>query len=136
MLTGGIPVPLNLNYIYYLPMERMKELTVAIQDEYEWKVIYRTKLYTEEEYKKLEQENKKLKWLLKEHVTTYDVHFDELIEENKKLKERIKELEEQRIFSLWEYNYMILTSTTPQLKLIKKDNSDLCSNITVWTTQK
>ena len=59
-----------------------------------------------------------------------------LEEENKKLKERIKELEEQRIFSLWEYDYMILTSTTPQLKLIKKDNSDLCSNITVWTTQK
>ena len=39
------------------------------------------------EIQQLEKENKKLKWLLKEHVTTYDVHFDELIEENKKLKE-------------------------------------------------
>ena len=72
---------------------------------------------------------------IKEYAELLD-NYRALEEENKKLKEKIKELEEQRIFSLWEYDYMILTSTTPQLKLIKKNNSDLYSNITVWTTQK
>ena len=114
----------HLCVIYLLSMDRMKNFKDEV-DRLVWEYIA-----------ELEEENIKLKWLLKEHVTTYDVHFDELIEENKKLKERIKELEEQRIFSLWEYDYMILTSTTPQLKLTKKVNSDLCSNITVWTTQK
>jgi hypothetical protein len=79
----------------------MKELTVAIQDEYEWNVIYRTKLYTEEEYKELEneleyvrtikdsaektlkevrEENRKLKWL---HIFWKTV--EEWIEEDKKV---------------------------------------------------
>ena len=61
----------------------MKELTVNIQDEYEWKVILRTKIYTEEEYKKLEKENEKLKETIKDH---------QLYEE--KLEHRIIELEE------------------------------------------
>lgn len=47
-------------------------------------------IYTEEEMQELREENKKLKWLLKEHITTYDVHFDELIEENRKLKLHIE----------------------------------------------
>lgn len=88
--------------------------------------------YLEDSIRELrkEKENlKKEKWEIRKRSL-------ELEEENKKLKERIKELEEQRIFSLWEYDYMILTSTTPQLQLIKKNNSDLYSNITVWTTQK
>ena len=87
----------------------------------------------------LEEENKKLKVEKDKLYIDYENLSNcnaDLIQENNKLKERIKELEEQRIFSLWEYDYMILTSTTPQLKLIKKNNSDLCSNITVWTTQK
>ncbi len=61
----------------------MEELIVSIQDEYEWKVILRTKIYTEEEYKKLEEENKKLKETIKDH---------QLYEE--KLEHRIIELEE------------------------------------------
>ena len=64
-------------------MERMEELIVSIQDEYEWKVILRTKIYTEEEYKKLEKENEKLKETIKDH---------QLYEE--KLEHRIIELEE------------------------------------------
>ena len=59
-----------------------------------------------------------------------------LEEENRNLKEENRMLKEERIFSLWEWDYMILTSTTPQLKLTKKDNSDLYSNITIWTTKK
>lgn len=55
------------------------------------KAINNIREYAEllDKYRALEEENKKLKWLLKEHVTSYDVHFDELIEENKRLKERI-----------------------------------------------
>ena len=64
-------------------MERMKELTVCIQNEYEWNVIYRTELYTEEEYKQLEEENKKLKEIIKDH---------QFYEE--KLEHRIIEFEE------------------------------------------
>ena len=47
----------------------------------------------------------------------------QLEEENKKLREEIKKLKEERIFSLGEYDYMILTSTTPQLKIIKKNQN-------------
>ena len=61
----------------------MKELTVAIQDEYEWKVIYRTELYTEEEYKQLEEENKKLR-----------ERIDELEKCNLNLQERLDRKEE------------------------------------------
>lgn len=71
----------------------MKELTVSIQDEYEWKVIYRTKLYTEEEYKKLEEENRKLKDKLTEVYRYENIELEvawkrieELEQENKKLK--------------------------------------------------
>ena len=49
----------------------MEELIISIQDEYEWKVILRTKIYTEEEYKKLEEENKKLKVELEKLKSTY-----------------------------------------------------------------
>lgn len=68
----------------------MKELTVAIQDEYEWKVIYRTKLYTEEEYKELENELEYVRTIKDSAEET----LKEVREENKKLKERIDELEQ------------------------------------------
>ena len=61
----------------------MEELIISIQDEYEWKVILRTKIYTEEQYKELEEENKKLKETIKDH---------QLYEE--KLEHRIIEFEE------------------------------------------
>jgi hypothetical protein len=70
----------------------MKELTVAIQDEYEWKVIYRTKLYTEEEYKKLEEENKKLKEerdFFKEQAILWRKDYKNEYEKNKKLEEDV-----------------------------------------------
>ena len=86
----------------------MKELTVAIQDEYEWKVIYRTELYTEEEYKQLEEENKKLnikvasleweiKWLnytidkLKEENQTLELWLDNKEKLNEEYRKEIKE---------------------------------------------
>ena len=81
--------------------------------------------YLEESIRELRIEKdriRKEKW-------EYHHKIIELEKENRNLKE-------ERIFSLWERDYMILTSTTPQLKLTKKDNSDLCSNITEWTTQK
>ena len=53
----------------------------------------------------------------------YQEKIEELEEENKKLREEIKKLKEERIFSLGEYDYMILTSTTPQLKIIKKNQN-------------
>ena len=31
-------------------------------------------------------------------------------------------IKEEYVFNLWDYDYMILTSTTPQLKIIKKNN--------------
>ena len=67
----------------------------------------------------IEEENKKLKEELKQLEERYDRNaelYKRLLEENKKLKE-------ERIFSLGEYDYMILTSTTPQLKIIKKNQN-------------
>lgn len=58
----------------------------------------------------------------------------ELEKENKKLKEENKKLEEKRIFSLGEYDYMILTSTTPQLKIMKKNNKWASTFTTDWFT--
>ena len=74
----------------------MKELTVAIQDEYEWKVIYRTKLYTEEEMQELRNENRKLKeyidnWFNRE-TDLRNKRADSLLE-NKDLRDKIEELE-------------------------------------------
>ena len=66
-------------------MERMKELTVAIQDEYEWKVIYRTELYTEEEYKQLEEENKKLK----DFIEMQEKECEDYIDENQNLEDEL-----------------------------------------------
>ena len=61
---------------------------------------------------KLEEENKKLK----EDSKTLESAIWDLVRENRRLKE-------ERIFSLGEYDYMILTSTTPQLKIIKKNQN-------------
>lgn len=68
---------------------------------------------------------------------SWEEFIDNLIEENKKLKKDLefvygwkdqlekenKSLKEERIFSLEEYDYMILTSTTPKLKIIKKNQN-------------
>ena len=66
----------------------MEELIVSIQDEYEWKVILRTKIYTEEQYKELEEENKKLK----EYNRRLKQGNDDLKEQNKKLKAQIEKM--------------------------------------------
>ena len=34
-------------------------------------------------------------------------------------------IKEEYVFNLWDYDYMILTSTTPQLKIIKKNNKGI-----------
>ena len=111
-------------------------------------------IYTEEDMNELREENKKLK----EYNRRLKQGNDDLKEQNKKLSEKngqlksdlafkntmldnvkaeyessqkvIKKLKEERIFSLWEWDYIILTSTTPQLKLTKREDSDLYSNIT------
>ena len=69
--------------------------------------------------KSLREENKKLKSDLAYERTMLDnvrAEYENLQDVNKKLKE-------ERIFSLGEYDYMILTSTTPQLKIIKKNQN-------------
>ena len=71
-------------------------------------------IYTEEEMQELRNENKKLKWLLKEHVTTYDVHFDELIEENKKLKE---------------YNWELIEKHKKDISILCEENKKLKEEI-------
>ena len=118
-------------------------------------------IYTEEDMNELREEIKKLKSEIenmkkvgRENIETLDKMSAELENYSESFKryrdfekqeladslydmeQENKKLKEERIFSLWEWDYMILTSTTPQLKLIKKDNSDLYSNITIWTTQK
>ena len=108
----------------------------------------------EEEIKKLKSEIENMKKVGRENIETLDKMSAELENYSESFKryrdfekqeladslydmeQENKKLKEERIFSLWEWDYMILTSTTPQLKLIKKDNSDLYSNITIWTTQK
>lgn len=75
----------------------MKELTVCIQDEYEWKVIYRTELYTEEENKNLKSDVSVYKSQMNAYKKKYLALLKantELVEENKKLKEEIRMLKE------------------------------------------
>ena len=72
-------------------MERMKQLTVCIDDGLQWEVVYRAEIsHTEEDYQELKsdlefvrEENKKLKETIKDH---------QLYEE--KLEHRIIEFEE------------------------------------------
>lgn len=86
-----------------------------------------------------------------EKVEEFIRMFNELKEENEKLKSDLGNLEcefwfecdecefwkreikkhkpclikEEYVFNLWDYDYMILTSTTPQLKIIKKNNKGI-----------
>ena len=78
-----------------------------------------TREWLYKENKWLWEENKKLKSDLAFERTMLDnvrAEYENLQDVNKKLKE-------ERIFSLGEYDYMILTSTTPQLKIIKKNQN-------------
>ena len=95
----------NYRLLYYLPMERMEDKEViAIQ--------YR-------KISELEEENKNLKDKIKHLEFDVDAwHQLKLL-----LEWEIEKLKEERIFSLGEYDYMILTSTTPQLKIIKKNQN-------------
>ena len=63
--------------------------------------------------KDLEKDLEKSVW---EIIIDLQRKIRELEQENRKLRE-------ERIFSLGEYDYMILTSTTPQLKIIKKNQN-------------
>ena len=67
----------------------MEELIISIQDEYEWKVILRTKIYTEEQYKELEEENKKLKEWNNELIENHKKDIAILCEENERLLKEI-----------------------------------------------
>ena len=71
MLTGAIPVPLTLYYIYYLPMERMS---------------YPTYSDLELEIQQLEQENKKLK----ERIRFLEQCLDNKEKVNKSLREELE----------------------------------------------
>ena len=43
-------------------------------------------------------------------------------------------IKEEYVFNLWDYDYMILTSTTPQLKIIKKNNKWASTFTIDWFT--
>lgn len=60
---------------------------------------------------------------LKKERDLYKARNEELNENCFWLSKENKKLREERIFSLGEYDYMILTSTTPQLKIIKKNQN-------------
>ena len=63
-------------------MERMKQLTVCIDDGLQWEVVYRAEIsHTEEDYQELKS----------------DLEF--VREENKKLKEKLSKREQ------WKYRY-------------------------------
>jgi predicted nuclease with TOPRIM domain len=93
-----------IRLLYYLPMERMKQLTVCIDDGLQWEVVYRAEIsHTEEDYQELKsdlefvrEENKKLRDYADNLDSENDnqaIEIEELKKENKKLKEKIDELE-------------------------------------------
>lgn len=95
-----------------------------------------------------------------EKVEEFIRMFNELKEENEKLKSDLANIQcefwfecdecefwkreikkhkpclikEEYVFNLWDYDYMILTSTTPQLKIIKKNNKWASTFTIDWFT--
>ena len=120
-------------------IEELEEENKVIKEEKE--MLIRQKTLLQESNKKLKE---KYNWLW--DIYTRDVN--ERIEENKKLKSDLANIQcefwfecdecefwkremkkhkpclikEEYVFNLWDYDYMILTSATPQLKIIKKNN--------------
>ena len=77
-------------------------------------------------YKQLEEENKKLKSDLANIQCEFWFECEECEywkREMKKCKPNL--IKEEYVFNLWDYDYMILTSTTPQLKIVKKNNKGI-----------
>ena len=116
----------NYRLLYYLPMERMKQLTLCIDDGLQWEVVYRAEIsHTEEDYQELKsdlefvrEENKKLnikvasleweiKWLnsviekLKEENQTLELWLDNKEKVNKSLREELSKLKEK----YWDIDY-------------------------------
>ena len=87
-----------IRLLYYLPIERMKQLTVCIDDGLQWEVVYRAEIsHTEEDYQELKsdlefvrEENKKLKSDLAETQKigeSWRQECKQLRKENKRLRE-------------------------------------------------
>ncbi len=95
-------------------MERMsKTIEISVYDLQELR----------NENKRLEEENKKLKSDLANIQCEFWFECDECEFWKREMKKHKPCLiKEEYVFNLWDYDYMILTSTTPQLKIIKKNN--------------
>lgn len=74
----------------------------------------------------LEEENKKLKSDLANIQCEFWFECDECEFWKREMKKHKPCLiKEEYVFNLWDYDYMILTSTTPQLKIVKKNNKGI-----------
>lgn len=74
----------------------------------------------------LDQENKKLKSDLANIQCEFWFECDECEFWKREMKKHKPCLiKDEYVFNLWDYDYMILTSTTPQLKIIKKNNKGI-----------
>ena len=88
-----------------------------------------------EKIEQLEEENKKLKSDLANIQCEFWFECDECEYWKREIKKHKPCLiKEEYIFNLWDYDYMILTSTTPQLKIIKKNNKWASTFTIDWFT--
>jgi len=80
------------------------------------------------ENRKLKEENERLKSDLGNIQCEFWFECDECEYWKREIKKHKPCLiKDEYVFNLWDYDYQILTSTTPQLKIIKKNNKWLSS---------
>ena len=133
MAVGYGHTPSTLRLLYYLPMERMKHTGDYELDEIN--MLEQECADLEEENKRLEEENKKLKSDLANIQCEFWFECDECEYWKREMKKHKPNLtKEEYVFNLWDYDYMILTSTTPQLKIIKKKNKWASTFTIDWFT--
>lgn len=112
-------------FYFKAQMERAEPKTAGEAED-----LQRAKEIFEKLYRKelscLEEENRRLKSDLANIQCEFWFECDECEywkRELKKLKPNL--IKEEYVFNLWDYDYMILTSTTPQLKIVKKNNKGI-----------
>lgn len=112
-------------FYFKAQMERAEPKTAREAED-----LQRAKEIFEELYREelhcLEEENKKLKSDLANIQCEFWFECDECEFWKREMKKHKPCLiKDEYVFNLWDYDYMILTSTTPQLKIIKKNNKGI-----------
>ena len=91
-------------------IEQLETENKSLKEENE--TLKKNELLDMEYEKRLEDENKELNEKIR--------FLEECLDNKEKVNKQLREELEKRRFSLDEYDYIILTSTTPQIEIIKK----------------